>query len=186
MIFYLQTKPFDENQSKPACYRENEYCKFHKIKRHSTNHCMRLKNYIQDLIDRGDIELEGGENTSKNKNLGIYKDPFPKHDPTPPPTNQGQNDQANNIHYKTTSHSYDVIIGYIEYLDNHVTTIKVKTVDCAITTRHNKITVQRPPPPTLVGQYNLIEQLEKNPAQIPILDLLRTSLVHKKVLYKIL
>ena len=89
MVVYPQTKPFDENLLKPTWYRENKYCEFHKAKGHSTNRCMRLKNYIQDLIDRGDIELEGEESTSRNQNLRIYKDPFPKHDRTPPPTNQG-------------------------------------------------------------------------------------------------
>ena len=71
MVIFPLTKPFDENQPKPVWYRENDYCEFHKIKGHSTNRYSKLKNYVQDLIDRGDIELESNEPISKNQQLGI-------------------------------------------------------------------------------------------------------------------
>jgi len=88
---------------KPKWNKDNEYYEFHKIKGYLTNRCMKLNNYIQDLINRGDIELEGAVSTSKNKHLGIYKDPFPKHDKIHPQKNKGQNHQTNNIHYKKSS-----------------------------------------------------------------------------------
>ena len=39
----------------PRWFRENEYCDFHQSKGHYTNHCVRLKHEIQDLIDRGAV-----------------------------------------------------------------------------------------------------------------------------------
>lgn len=115
-------------------YRENEYCEFHKIKGHSTNRCLKLKNYIQDLIDRGDIELESNEPISKNQQLGIYKDPFPKHDQNQIQTNPIQDRQTNNIYYNKRPEPYDAVIGNIELTNNYVATIKVKSQDYVIMT----------------------------------------------------
>lgn len=62
---------------KPNWWNDDEYCELHKSKGHKTGNCHRLKNIIQDLIDRGDIEIEGH---SSNQEHEMFKEPFPKHD----------------------------------------------------------------------------------------------------------
>ena len=60
LMVFPNTHPFDENQPKAKWYRENEYCKYHRIKGHDTNKCIKLKVFIQNLVDDGEIEVEGG------------------------------------------------------------------------------------------------------------------------------
>lgn len=57
IAIFLMTCPFDVNQQKPKWYNENEYCYYHRIQCHDTYKCMKLKNYIQELIDKGDFEV---------------------------------------------------------------------------------------------------------------------------------
>ncbi|KAH9329353.1 hypothetical protein KI387_001461, partial [Taxus chinensis] len=48
---------------------------------HKTDKCLRLRHYIQDLIDNGEIEVDPPEkNQMPNEKMGIFKEPFPKHD----------------------------------------------------------------------------------------------------------
>lgn len=63
---------YKEPNFKPPWYNENDQCEFHKIKGHTTNNCMRLKNIVQDLIKKGEVDIE---HWPKNKDLNIYKDP---------------------------------------------------------------------------------------------------------------
>ena len=65
LMVFPNTRPFDENQPKPTWYRENEYCKYHHIKGHDTNNCFRLKVFLQNLVDDGEIEVEGGPPSKK-------------------------------------------------------------------------------------------------------------------------
>ena len=71
LMVFPNTRPFDENQPKSKWYRENEYCKYHRIKGHDTNKCIKIKFFIQNLVDDGELEVEGGP-TSKNAKLKIF------------------------------------------------------------------------------------------------------------------
>ena len=75
LMVFPNTHPFDENQPKSKWYRENEYCKYHRIKGHDTNKCIKLKIFIQNLVDDGEIEVEERP-TSKNAKLKIFQSCF--------------------------------------------------------------------------------------------------------------
>lgn len=49
---------YEEPNFKPPWYNKNDKCEFHKIKGHTTNNCMRLKNIVQDLIKKGELDIE--------------------------------------------------------------------------------------------------------------------------------
>lgn len=67
---------YEEPNFKPPWYNENDKSEFHKIKGHTTNNYMRLKNIVEDLIENGEVDVEPH---IKNKDLKIYKDPIPNH-----------------------------------------------------------------------------------------------------------
>ena len=77
-MVFPNTRPFDENKPELKWYRENEYCKYHRIKGHDTKKCIKLKVFIQNLVDDGEIEVEGGP-PSKNAKLEIFQKSFPNH-----------------------------------------------------------------------------------------------------------
>lgn len=79
-------------------YTEDEYCDYHHIKGHATRKFMQLKHYIQDLKDKGEIEIEGPSNTSPSQGLGIYQSPFPKRNQQ---HTQGQDSNTNTNYHKT-------------------------------------------------------------------------------------
>ena len=105
-MVFPNTRPFDENQPKARWYRENEYYKYHRIKGHDTNKCIKLKNFIQNLVDNGEIEVEGGP-TSKNAKLKIFQKPFPDHN--------NRNNNTNNTNQASTSN----VVPY-DYSTNHI------------------------------------------------------------------
>lgn len=92
-MVFPNTRPFNENQPKSKWYRENEYCKYHRIKGHDTKKCIKLKVFIQNLVDDGEIEVEGGT-PSKNANLKIFQKPFPNHNND---NNNNGNTNMNNV-----------------------------------------------------------------------------------------
>ena len=51
LVRYPQTQPLEPNQSRASWYKDNDFCKFHHVKGHTTLKCMQLKDYVQDLID---------------------------------------------------------------------------------------------------------------------------------------
>ena len=67
LIKFPPTQQIDPGQSKAAWYRDNEYCKFHRVKGHTTLRCMKLKDYVQDLIDQKEITVDA--QTSPNAGL---------------------------------------------------------------------------------------------------------------------
>lgn len=46
-------------EPKPLGYDPNKYCKFHRYVGHSTNRCIALRHFVQDLIEEGKIKLDG-------------------------------------------------------------------------------------------------------------------------------
>ena len=136
-------------------------------------------------------ELFSYPSLSSNADHTIFKDPLASHD-------KGQASSSNtqsNVNYTHTSHNY--VINCLRELDSCISIFNLKKEDphCAATTRHNKITLSgvptrpttpsRPISPTrsiTPSNYNLVDQLGKTPAQISILDLLRSSPQHQKVL----
>lgn len=197
--------PQYEPKVKPNWWNDDEYCEFHKSKGHKTRNCHRLKNNIQDLIDRGDIEIEGH---SSNQEHEMFKEPLPKHDKGKA---KAIDDQTN---YTRATYNYDSTINHIS-MDNYVSTIIIKdknpenstqrpkivlkyvgsssepTSECHVTTRRGKITLQgalakNTASSSTKPEYNLVEQLGKTPTLISILELLRISPTHKSILDKIL
>ncbi len=77
LIKFPPTQQIDPSQSKAIWYKDNEYCKFHRVKGHTMLRCMKLKDYVQDLIDRKEIIV--GAQTSPNVGLHIYQNAFSPH-----------------------------------------------------------------------------------------------------------
>lgn len=139
---------------------------------------MKLKNLIQDLIKAKQIEVEpqGG-----NKELKIYMNLMPNH-------GKGK---AKEVDYTKVNHTYDANV--IFFLEEVVLVVNIKrpNAECGVTTQGGKVTIARPSPsssrappkqkPNLDG-YSVLEQLNKMPAQISILELLRISPMHKEIL----
>ncbi|GLJ07896.1 hypothetical protein SUGI_0076310 [Cryptomeria japonica] len=161
---------------KPNWWNDDEYCEFHKIKGHKIGNYHQLKNIIQDLIDRGDIEIEGHSSNQEHK---MFKEPFPKHDKG---KSKATDDQTN---YTRASYNYDSTINHIS-MDNYVSTIIIKdkmlenstqrpkiilkgigssskpTSECNVTTHRGKFTLQGAPAKNTASsstkpEYDLVE-----------------------------
>jgi len=172
---------------------ENAYYEYHCVKGHKTSNCMRLKHCIQDLIDKGGISFDEQPKQSPNSNLKAYKDPLPNH-------NKGKGSLSNQAYNIVPPPAFfDSIVGRIEESSNHVNTIIIwaQTPDCIVTTCHGRVSIRGAPTndqlstsaptnPPSTHKYNLLDHLDKTPAQISILELLHTSPLHKEVLDKAL
>ncbi|GLJ28438.1 hypothetical protein SUGI_0559540 [Cryptomeria japonica] len=194
-----------EPKVKPNWWNDDEYCEYHKRKEHKIGNCHSLKNIIQDLIDRGDIEIEGH---SSNQEHDMFKEAFPK-------SGKGKTKAIDeHTNYTRASYNYDSTVNHIS-MDNYVSTIIIKdkmpknstqrpkvilkgigpsfesTSECNVTTRRGKVTLQGAPAKTIASsttkpEYALIEQLGKTPTLISILELLRISPTHKAIIDKTL
>lgn len=40
---------------------------------------MKVKNLIQELIEKGEVDIKNCPRTFENNDMGIYKDPIPDH-----------------------------------------------------------------------------------------------------------
>jgi len=139
-----------------------------------------LKDLNQNLIDRKQITFDDEPPTQNtNKDLNMYKEPFPNHGQGPNP------DKGKGVNKASTS--YDSIVGHFEESRVSTLTIKGKSTDCVVTTRHGRVTLRGPTPsPPTQSNYNLVEHLGKTPTQISILDILLSLPAHKAVLEKAL
>lgn len=114
------TNPYDP-QPRPNWWNESTYYEYHQNKGHKTSSCIQLRHKVQDLIDNGDIVVDG-----HNKNLDhqAFKDLFPTH-------NKGESSGAKNSNAKV-NFTYTVdnnVINMIEPVDFvycNVITIKGK------------------------------------------------------------
>jgi len=160
---------------------------------------MKLKYYVQDLIDRKEITV--GAQTSPNAGLQIYQNVFPPHNNNKsgkgPIQNNNNNQQQNKSARKnnatqdyTTSYlDYGSLIGCISEKKPSINVINIQgpSNECAVTTRRVQFNIASPPVSSAPSapsksQYNILERLGNMPAQISILDLLRTSPVYKDIL----
>ena len=70
------TRPYDP-QPRPPWWNETSYCEYHQNKGHKTLNCVNLCHKIQDLIDDGDVVLDGH---NKNADHKAFKEPFRTYD----------------------------------------------------------------------------------------------------------
>lgn len=158
LVWYLQTQPMEPNQTQASWYKDNEYCKFHRVKGHTTLKCMQLKDYVQDLIDRKEIIV--GAQPSPNASLMMYQNAFPPHNmnhgkapvnPPAKPTNV-QGKQGDNHNHTSTYLDYGSLIGCISQVEPSVNIINIKGPDaqCAVTTRRAWLNIAAPPVSTQV------------------------------------
>ena len=66
-------RPFDPHP-RPSWWKETAYCEYHQNKVHNTLNCYHLHNKIQDLIDDGELVVDGH---NKNADHKAFKEPFP-------------------------------------------------------------------------------------------------------------
>lgn len=116
---------------------------------------MKLKIYIQDLIDRGEIEVANAKPSNNNDKLKMYQEPFPKHD-------KGKGSSSNTVNYDYTNHitSFDSLVGRIEPADNHVNVITIQGVNPPLSQNRpnpSRIVIQSTIPSTPYSQndYNV-------------------------------
>lgn len=131
------------------------------------------------MMDKGDIIVDGHKTNSDHEE---FKDPLPNYD-------KGGATTSNNNKGDRINHIYDNVINHILAYDNQVNVIKIKDkqehAPVNVTTWAQKYVLKgstskaKTLPKT---QYNLVDQLQKTPAQISILELLKISPTHKDIL----
>ncbi|WP_197054046.1 hypothetical protein, partial [[Clostridium] innocuum] len=156
MIAYPPVPQKDDNAPKSDWYKEHEYCDYHRVKGHTTLKCMRLKNYIQDLIDSKEIQVDAPAQASPNAGLQIYQNVFPQHNTgknqanANQPQNRGKGKQEDHTAAYINYDKYVGCITQVEPIQDEPTinTIHVRGPDrqCAATTRSGRITVAGAPP----------------------------------------
>ncbi|WP_206093849.1 hypothetical protein, partial [Paludifilum halophilum] len=138
---------------------------------------MKLKDYVQDLIDQKEITV--GAQTSPNAGLQIYQNAFPPHNnqnPRKAPIqNHTNNRQPNQQHGKNNDHTssyidYDSLIGCISEKEPSVNVINIRGPDneCAVTTRRARFNIAGPlvsstPSAPSKCRYNILEHLGNMP-----------------------
>ena len=112
-------RPFDPNP-RPSWWKEAAYCDYHQNKGHSTLNCFNLKDKIQDLIDDGELVVDGH---NKNTDQKAFKEPFPTYE-----KGESSNTQTHHkVNYTYTEN--DNIISMVEPVDeecHNVITLKGK------------------------------------------------------------
>jgi hypothetical protein len=154
---------------------------------------MQLKDYVQDLIDQKEVTV--GASTSPNAGLQIYQNAFPPHNNIGKAAvpNNNNNSKANinppkpnNPQDNTSAYlNYGSMIGCISQVEPSINVINIRGPNnqCTVTTRRTRVNITGPPTSApSKAQYDILEHLGNMPAQISILDLLRTSPVFKEIL----
>lgn len=68
-------------QVKPSWWNDTYHCKYHRSKGHRTNDYKILKNLVQDLLDKGDIIVEGHKTNHDHEYLKISSLIMTREDP---------------------------------------------------------------------------------------------------------
>lgn len=99
------------------------------------------------------------------------------------PSHQSKN-QFSTTNYTRTSYDYIIVNLYDANEQIETITIKDKYLTCNVVAHHSKITLPGAPSRAtyVPKQYNLVDQLDKMPTLISILDLLRLLPSHKTIL----
>lgn len=105
-LITIPDNPPYEPKVKPAWWNNDEYCEYHKSKGHTIGICHKLKNVIQDIINKGDIEVDG--HTSNEKHV-MFKEPFPKHD-------KGKSKANNQANYAKMSYDYHLSLTTFQWI----------------------------------------------------------------------
>lgn len=102
---------------------------------------MKIKNYIQDLVDKGDIEVATSKPSNSNGKIKMCQDPFPKH-------GKHKASSSHEVHYDCTNYvsNFDSLVGCIEPIDTHINTITIQGVNPSPTSHRHKVTIQHAPP----------------------------------------
>ncbi|GLJ49605.1 hypothetical protein SUGI_1052410 [Cryptomeria japonica] len=111
----------------------------------------------------------------------MFKNPLPSQDQRGLSTSRRGTDTTN---YTQAAYNYTVNHLYDASEQVAIITFKNPNSNCNVVTRHKKVTIKVAPQGTtsIPKQYNLVEQLDKTPALISILELLRLSPSHKTIL----
>ena len=113
------SRPYDPHP-RPPWWTETSYCEYHQNKGHKTINCVNLRNKLQDLIDDGDLVVDGHNTNVDHKD---FKEPFPIYD-------KGESSKAQTHHKVNYTYSNDDnVINMIEPVDVdlcNVVTIKGK------------------------------------------------------------
>lgn len=132
---------------------------------------MRLKNIVQDMIDRGDLTVDG---LKTNGDHGAFKNPLPNY---------------NKDGASTSNDTCGARINHISAEDNQVNVItindKCEHESVNVTTRAQKYVLKGHTSTTNTIpkiQYDLVSQLHKTPTQISIQELLKLSPKNKAIL----
>lgn len=70
------TRPYNPHPH-PLWWNETSYCEYHQNKGHKLLNCVNLCHKIQNLIDNGDIVVDGHNTNADHK---AFKEPFPTYD----------------------------------------------------------------------------------------------------------
>lgn len=81
---------------------------------------MKPKNYIPNIIYKGDIEVVGAKLGNTNDKLKMYEDPFPKH-------GKDKASSSHTVNYDYTNYvsGFDSLVGRTQPTDTHVNTITI-------------------------------------------------------------
>lgn len=104
-----------EPQVKPPWWNDTHHCEYHRRKGHRSNDCLRLKNLVQDLLDKGDITVDGHKT---NDDHVAFRNPLLNYDKG---ASSSSNKKGPHI-----NHVYNNIINHISAYGNHINVIKIK------------------------------------------------------------
>lgn len=113
LITFPNTRDF-EPQVKPSWQNDTHYCDYHRNKGHHTNNFLRLICLVQDLLDKGDIMVDGHKTNNDHE---AFKNPLPNYD---------KGGASNNKGGPCINHLYDNAINLILVCDNQVNAITIK------------------------------------------------------------
>ncbi|GLJ31915.1 hypothetical protein SUGI_0642360 [Cryptomeria japonica] len=105
-----------EPQIKPPWWNDSHYCDYHRNKGHQMNNCMRLKHMVQDMIDRGDLTIDG---LKTNGDHGAFKNPLPNY-------NKDGASTSNDPRGARINHIYNNTINHISAEDHQVNVITIR------------------------------------------------------------
>ena len=69
-------RPYDP-QPCPPWWNKTSYCEYHQNKGHKVGNCINLHHKIQDMIDNGELVVDGHHKNSDHK---AFKEPFPPYE----------------------------------------------------------------------------------------------------------